>query len=82
MGIAPGCTSVNKSFELSGNVCPIRRRYRYDDVCPLVVFHYFINIIMLNTFRRIMACSAPFAKTDIKIINAYISDIVSLPQAF
>ncbi len=48
MGIAPGCTSVNKSFKLSGNVCPIRRRYRYDDVCPLVVVHYFINIIMLN----------------------------------
>lgn len=39
VGIAPGGNSVYECFELAGNVCPIRRCDRDDDICKIKFIH-------------------------------------------
>lgn len=49
MRIAPGRASVNKSFKLSRDIRLIERDNRNDHICPFILLHDDINIIVLNT---------------------------------
>ena len=70
--IAPGSTSVNKDFELTGDIGPVGRSNRYNNVCPFVFGNDFKNIILriilLKTFGGIVTTTAAFAKQDVIII--------------
>ena len=69
MCIAPWCATVNKCLELSGNISPIGRSYTDYDVCPFIVFHDFIDVILLDTFCCSMTGTASGTKMEVKIIN-------------
>jgi hypothetical protein len=71
MGVAPRGASVNEGLELPGNICPIGRRYRDDDVRPGILIHQCIHVVMLNTFCRLVAASAALTVSEMIIIDAY-----------
>lgn len=79
--VTPRRAAVNESFELSGNIRPIRGRYGNKNVCPFVLRNDFVHIILLNTFGCVMTGSAAFTKPKFVIINTYTSDLVSFFQA-
>ena len=70
MGITPGSATVNKDFELAGDICPVGWGNGYDDISPFVCFHYFKDIVVLEAFSCFMAFSATLAEVDSIVINA------------
>ena len=79
MRIAPGCTSVNKRFILSGNIRPIRRRDGYDNVRGIKFMDDAANHIRVVHHARsgFVAGSAPPAECEIIIIDADTLDVIS-----
>ena len=82
MSITPGSASVNKSLILSGNIRPVRRCDRYNDIRFIEFIHdlTYDRRIFHNTFGCIMTGPAPLTKGKSIIIYAYAFDIVSFRQ--
>ena len=72
--ITPWSTSVNKDFELAGNISPVGRSNRNDNVGPFVFGDYFKDIVLwivlLKTFGGIVTTTAAFAEKNIIIVYA------------
>ena len=81
MGVAPRGAPVDKSLELPRNIRPVGGGYGYDEVCPFIKLYDAVRIVALNTFRRMVAASAPFAKMNVKVVDTDASHIISLFEA-
>ena len=70
--ITPRRTTVNKDFELTGDIGPVRGCNRNDNVRPFVFGNYFkdivLRIILLKTFGGIVTTAAAFAEKNIIIV--------------
>ena len=79
MGIAPGRASVDKRFELSGNIRPVRGGNTDNGIRPRKFRHNFYHVIVLNASGRLMTASAAFAELNVIIVNANTPDVMSHP---
>lgn len=82
MCIAPGCTAVDECLELSGDICPIRRGDRNNNVGPFILRNYLVHVIPLNTFGCCMTASAAFTKSEFIIVNTDALGLITFFQTF
>ena len=70
VGVAPWGAAVYKGLELSGDIRPVGRRNRNNDIRPGKLIHQDIHIVVLDAFRGLMAASAAPAVSEMIIIDA------------
>ena len=70
MGITPRGASIDESFELTGQLRPVRWCYRYDDVCLFPFVHDSGHVIFDDTFCRMVARPAALAEPEGIVVDA------------